>query len=93
MTKHTWVLPFSLCATIFLSAPSPAFATDTLTLPSGQNCSSAGGTPSEKHACIFGDPDILNQQFTDSITPGLNGFMGLGVAIAGFVLVLRALFS
>lgn len=41
---------------------------------------------------IFGSPEDFIQDFEDNLKPRLNEYMGLGIAVTGFVLVLRSIF-
>jgi hypothetical protein len=40
---------------------------------------------------IFGKPEDFVQKLEDEISPKLNEYLGLGVAVSGFILVLRSL--
>jgi hypothetical protein len=40
---------------------------------------------------IFGKPEDFVQKLEDEISPKLNEYLGLGIAVSGFILVLRSL--
>jgi hypothetical protein len=40
---------------------------------------------------IFGKPEDFVEKLEDEISPKLNEYLGLGVGVSGFILVLRSL--
>lgn len=53
-------------------------------------------TPSydpSKYSRVFGDPVEFVTNFRESVAPKLNEYLGLSVAVSGFIWVLRSLFS
>ncbi len=82
VTRSTrfWLLPLICSATIGLCI-CPSLAADIPTFDP------------TRYEQVFGDPDEFIQKFEDGVRPKLNEYMGLGIACAGFGLVLKSVFS
>lgn len=44
-----------------------------------------------KYEAVFGDPNVFLDNFKADLTPKLDEYMGLGIAVSGFILVIRSL--
>lgn len=44
-----------------------------------------------RYEAVFGDPQVFLDNFDAELTPRLNEYMGLGISVSGFILVIRSL--